>query len=286
MMKYLLFISVFFTSIPVLAQPGAEVFLVDITGLNEKIELVNLRNISNSEGYDNQPSFSDDNTVLFSSTRNGQTDVKNYKIGSDESSWITSTPLGSEYSPLKVPNQEAVSAVRLDKTALQLLYQYNLADGTSEVLLTDLKVGYHLWFNSTILVVTVLVNDRMDLVVSNLKENTSKTIHKKVGRSLHKTPGSNLISFMSTENGASSIKSLDPITGTIDTIIALPNSIQDICWLTDTIILIPDDKSINQLNIVDGSISVLHRFKETKIKGISRLAVSPNGKHLALVSEE
>jgi len=285
-MKILQFIALFFISITIYAQPNTEVFLVDITRSNGKTQLVNPRNISNNKGYDNQPSFFDDNTVLFSSTRNGQTDIKNYKISSGENSWITNTPLGSEFSPLKIPNQEAISAVRLDKTGLQRLYQYNLADGIFKVLLPDLKVGYHVWFSSTILVLTVLVDDRMDLVVSNLRENTSETIQKNVGRSLHKIPNSNLISFISNENGTSSIKSLDPIAGTIDIITTLPNPIQDICWMTDNIILIPDGKSITQLNIVDDGVSLLHHFEEDEIKGISRIAVSADGKHLALVSEE
>jgi hypothetical protein len=285
-MKKLLFIALFFISISIYAQPNSEVFLSDITWLNEKVELVNLKNISNKEGYDNQPSFADDTTVLFSSTRNGQTDIKSYKISTDENSWLTNTSIGSEYSPLKIPDIEAISAIRLDNDGLQRLYQYSPASGTSKVLLTDLKVGYHVWFNATILVTSVLGDNRMDLVVSNLKDSTSETVQKNVGRSLHKIPNSNLISFISNENGTSSIKSLDPISGAIDTIIILPDPVQDICWLTDNIILIPDGRMITQLNIVDGNRSILHQFKKDEINRISRMAVSADGKHLAFVSEE
>jgi hypothetical protein len=95
-----------------------------------------------------------------------------------------------------------------------------------------------------------------------------------------------LISFISNENGTSSIKSLDPISGAIDTIIILPDPVQDICWLTDNIILIPDGRMITQLNIVDGNRSILHQFKKDEINRISRMAVSADGKHLAFVSEE
>ncbi len=285
-MKNILFVALFFVSAIACAQPSTEVFLVDIRKPNARVELVNLKNVSKNEGYDNQPSFFDDSTVLFSSTRDGQTDVKTYKIGSNESSWLTNTSLGSEYSPLKVPNQDAVSAVRLDKTGLQRLYRYDLANGASKVILADLKVGYHVWFSPTILVVTVLVDDGMDLVVADLKGNTIKTIQKNVGRSLHKIPNSGLISFISNEKGGSSIKSLDPIAGIIATIKVLPTPTQDICWLTNNLILIPDGTTISQLNTVDGSTTVLRRFEEGGVKGISRMAVSADGKHLAFISEE
>jgi hypothetical protein len=285
-MKKLIFTASLFISITIYAQTNTEVFLLDINGLNEKVELGNLKNISNTEGYDNQPSFYDANTVLFSSTRNGQTDIKKYKISTEENSWITNTTFGSEYSPLKIPNREAISTIRGDKDGLQRLYQYNLANGVSEVLLTDLKVGYHLWFNSAILVSSVLVDSRMDLVLSNLEHKTNTTVQKSVGRSLHKIPNSNLISFISYEDETAAIKSLDPISGAINTIITLPDPIQDICWLTEKIILIPNGKIINKLNITDGTISIFHHFKEEQIKGISRIAVSADGKHLALVSEE
>lgn len=268
------------------AQSNTEVFLVDITSSNEKLELVNLKNISKNDGYDNQPSFYDANTIVFSSTRNGQTDIKSYKIDSGKNSWITNTSFGSEYSPLKIPNSEAISAIRLDNSELQRLYSYDLATGTSKVLLKDLKVGYHVWFNSTILVSTVLVDDRMDLVVSNLKDNTNFTVAKNVDRSLHKIPNAGLISFISNENNASTIKSLDPISGNIKTIKSLPIPIKDICWLTNNIVLIPNGKTIAQFNTTNDTIRVLYSFTEEEINEISRISVSPDNKQLVLVSEE
>ena len=285
-MKKILLLIFLAISTTLSSQSNTEIYLLDIAGSNEKIDLINLKNISNNKGYDNQPSFYNDNTIIFSSTRNNQTDISAYNIEHGKKSWITKTALGSEYSPLKMPNKEAISAIRLDNNGLQRLYEYNLANGKSKALLEDLKVGYHVWFNSTILVSSVLVDDRMDLVVSNLKDNTSKTVQKKVGRSLHKIPNSNLIGFISNENETTSIKSLDPISGVIKTIKILPIPLQDICWLTDSTILIPYGKIIGLLNIVDGSISHLHNFKEDEINEISRISVSADGKHLALVSEE
>ena len=285
-MRKITFLLFLIISVILSAQSNTEVYLLDITTSNKKIELINLKNISNNEGYDNQPSFYDDNTILFSSTRNNQTDISKYTIEQGKSSWITETNSSSEYSPLKIPNTEKVSAIQLDTNGLQRLYQYSLENGQSEVLLKNLKVGYHVWYDETILVSTVLVANRMDLVISNLKDKSNRTVYKNVGRSLHKIPNSNLISFISDEDEKSSIKSLDPISGSIKTIKVLPITIKDMCWLPDNTLLIPDGKTIFHLSTVDDApISIIH-FEEDEINEISRLSVSPNGKLLALVSEE
>lgn len=262
-------------------QPNTEVYLLDI---KEGNKLVNLRNISNNEGYDNQPSFYDDNTILFASTRNKQTDIRKYDIKTGTTSWITNSDIGSEYSPLKIPNQEAISAIRLDTNGLQRLYRIDIKNGNSTELLKDLKVGYHVWYSEDILVATVLVDDRMDLVVANLKENTNDTIQQNVGRSLHKIPNSDLISFISKEKWG--VKSLDPITGVSKEIIPLSKDTKDICWLNDGTILMPVGKSILKGNLeTDKNWHVLHTFEEKEINEISRMSVSANGKYLAIVSE-
>lgn len=48
-----------------IAQSNTEVYLFDLKKNNNSFELSNQRNISNNEGYDNQPSFYNDNIVLF-----------------------------------------------------------------------------------------------------------------------------------------------------------------------------------------------------------------------------
>ena len=52
----------------------------DLENNGEKIEVKNGKNISNNKGYDNQPSFIDDEKILYASTRNGQTDIAQYQI--------------------------------------------------------------------------------------------------------------------------------------------------------------------------------------------------------------
>ena len=225
-------------SLNVVSQQNTEVYLANLSMVNGSLNVGKISNISNNEGYDNQPSFYDDDRVLFSSTRNGQTDIALYTIENGSISWITDTPNGSEYSPLKIPGKEALSTIRLDDDGLQRLYEYDMKTGKSKELLKDLKVGYHLWYNEYIVVATVLIENRMDLVVSNLKDKSNFTFQKNVGRSLHKIPNSDLIGFVSKENEMLEIKSLNPISGATKTINYIWNGREDIAWLSKNKILV------------------------------------------------
>lgn len=269
------------------AQTDTEVFVVALETNSEGMSFNALQNISNNPGYDNQPSFYNDNLVLFSSTRNGQTDIAAYSLNRDSLQWKSATKDGSEYSPLKIPGKRSISAIRLDTDGTQLLYEYNFNTGSSRALLRDLKVGYHLWYDPDILVSSVLVDNRMDLVVSNLKDGTNYTFQKNVGRSIHKIPNSDLISFIGKEGDVLEIKSMNPISGATKTLAALPPGVQDICWLINGSILAGNGNQIIQLtpDTDDNQWKVVAEFPKSKISKISRIASNKISGKLAFAAE-
>lgn len=270
------------------SQPNTEVYLFDLDMRNEGIALLNPKNVSNNEGYDNQPSFLDDGTLLFASTRSDQTDILKLDIVNGSiKSWVTDTPTGSEYSPLKIPGRQAVSAIRLDLDGLQRLYAYDLKNGGSKVLLENLKVGYHVWYNESIIVCTVLVDNRMDLVVANLKSGETETIDKNVGRSLHKIPYTTLVSYIKNSDGGRKINTLDPLTGETSTLTNIYQNSQDICWLQDGTILAGSGKSVVYANPSKNiTWRPLMHFEDEEIQNISRISVNSNNTRLAFVAEE
>lgn len=270
-----------------MAQPNTEVYLFDLKINEGKTELLNPKNISNNEGYDNQPSFLDENTLVYAATRDEQTDILKFDIikGSVKT-WITDTPTGSEYSPLKIPNKESVSAIRLDLDGLQRLYEYDISTGESQLILKDVKVGYHVWHNQNILVATVLVENGMNLIIANLENGEIKTIDQEVGRSLHAIPFTTQISYLKKNGDQWTIKALDPLTqDTIDLIDLMPNT-QDICWLQDGSILTGNGKSLFQAYPnKEKRWKPLLYFEDEEIQNISRIAVNEQNTRLAFVSE-
>lgn len=272
-------------SVKSFAQANSEVHLVDMVTVDGKITLSNPRNISNNEGYDNQPSFYDDNTIIFSSTRNGQTDIAKYSIPTDSISWVTNTPLGNEYSPLRMPNSENISAVRLDTTGIQRLYSNNIKNDSTSVLIEDLKVGYHVWDNEEQLVTAVLVKGGMNLMLNYLPEKKNNTIDESIGRTLHKIPDTTLISFVHMESGIGTISSYDPTSGEIEKIMNMPSFAKDLCWTNDGAILIANDNKIMFSYPYEHKSGTVHEFQDKEIVNITRMEVSPNGKHLVFVSD-
>ncbi|MEM7484810.1 MAG: nuclear transport factor 2 family protein [Bacteroidota bacterium] len=278
----------FFACCALQGQVNTDVYLFDLEMKGGEPILSNPKNISNNDGYDNQPSFFNDNTVIYSATRNNQTDILRFNIeAGSTTSWITNTPEGSEYSPLKIPNKNAVSAIRLDVDGLQRLYEYDSNTGDSKIILKDLKVGYHVWYNDHILVSTILVESRMDLVVSNLKDGTNQTFQKNVGRSLWKIPDSDLISYISKEKEVWEIKSLNPVSGATKKITNTYKNAEDMCWLNSIIILAGAEKSVLKYDTsLDINWQPVITFKQDEINNISRIAVNAVGNRLAFVAEE
>ena len=269
------------------AQAETEVYLFDLELNNGKPLLTNPKNISNNPGYDNQPSFWDDGSVLFASTREDQTDILQFNVNEGStSSWLTYTTAGSEYSPLRIPGKKAISAIRLDVDGLQRLYEYDVETSKSTPI-SDLKIGYHVWFDNHILVATVLVENRMDLAVLDLEENTQNTVYENVGRSLHNIPNSDLVSFIGKKNNAWEILSLDPLTGESKKITNTYGKEEDICWLDENTIITGAGKKLltKDIGSEDGWQPIIE-FDQEEINNISRIAISPNHKRLAFVAEE
>lgn len=280
------YLPLFFIYSFIYSQVNTEIHLFDIKNTEKGYELKNGKNISNNKGYDSQPYFYNDNIILFSSTRNGQTDIAKYNLKENQYSFVNNTKNGSEYSPQKIPNSKNISAVRLDTNGLQRFYSYNYKTGKNKELLSNLKVAYPLWYTKNTVIASVIVNDSLHLIVSDLKNKTNTTVAKLVGRSIHKIPNTKLISFVSKENKDEwLLKSLNPDTKEIKTITSLGKS-EDITWLLNGTLLISKGASIFKFNPEkDKQPSLFYSFLDENINNISRIAVNSISSKIAIVAE-
>ena len=67
-MKKFLYL-VLFSGFTTFAQTNTEVYVFDLKKTDDGYSLTNKKNISNNKGYDSQPHFYDNNTILFASSR-------------------------------------------------------------------------------------------------------------------------------------------------------------------------------------------------------------------------
>ena len=271
-----------------LAQaPETEVYLFDLEIRGNIITISNPQNISQNPGYDNQPNFLPNGSgFLYSSVSNEQTEVVYYEIATGKKKTMTQSE-GSEYSPTITPDQKYFSTIILEKDGTQLLWKYPLSPGKPQLLVPDLKIGYHCWFDSNTIISFVL-GDPVTLQVCDLKTGKNKVVAENIGRSLHKIPQTEKISFVHKENETKwIIKTFDLQTGEIKALIqTLPGS-EDMAWTPNGTMLMGQKNRLYKWDPqIDKEWVEINSITNYGLSDITRLAVSPNADRLAMVVSE
>lgn len=286
-MKNLLFLLTISTTLFSFAQENTEVYVFDIRPAYEGLELMNPRNISNTVGYDNQPSFISNEALVFAGNNDGQIDISEYNLTSKLQKWVNKKTEGGEYSPQKFPGNNDVAAVRLDKDGLQRFYSYNSQTGNSSELIKDLQVAYFAFYNDKKILSTVLDGDKMDLVMIDLSSKKVDTLFYNAGRSLQKVPKTNSMSYsLVNEEGNLDLYLLDMSSYESFFVTELPIGIQDCVWINDTQILVGSGNKLYMYDTLgETEWSRVASLEEYGIKNISRMAISPDEKKLAVVAQ-
>lgn len=243
--------------------------------------------VTKRDGYDNQPKFSSDgNSIYFTrmqsvdDTDNQQTDIYRYTFNDKTLQNITKTNDHSEYSA--TPYQEnAISIIGVNPDGEQHLRKVKLETGEQEVLRADIEpVGYHAWLNPTQAAVFVL-GDTMTLqILDTESEQMPLVLSEDIGRCLE-TLFQDKVSFTQKIDGQHRIFALDASSSIIDTGIVLPEGVQDYVWLNERQVIVGEGSKLFVVAV--RSKKLLADLKEHDIDGISRLALSPDKRSLALV---
>lgn len=280
-MKQLIFSLLFCHSVLALTQPSTEIYLFDLgTDSKGAKQLNNPINVSNNPGYDNQPNFwPDSQSILYARTIEGQTEIVRYYIQSGKTDVISRTLQGSEYSPTPMPDGR-ISSIRLDTTGLQLLYAYSLS-GEDEVLVPKMKIGYHAWLSESDIVAFVLGNPAT-LQIIDTQTKQSLVVGDSIGRSLHKVPNSESFSYLDKTKTPWTINTMNPKTGEIKILLNALEGSEDYCWTPSGGIIMGSGSKLYWSSDLK-EWSLLFEKSSIDLDGITRLAVSPDGKKLAIV---
>ena len=280
-------LSVFATGSLQQAPPATEVYLAPLPPTAGGV--LQIINISNNPGYDNQPSFlPDSSAVLFSSNRDGkQTDIYRYDIATKELKQVTTTP-EAEYSPIVTPDRKTFSAVRVEADNTQRLWRFDLDGSNPRVILENVKpVGYHAWIDETHLALFILGSGGgapATLQLADTKTGTATVAATGIGRSILMRPKMGTVSYVSTADKPAVIKELDLKTGNSATLIAPLDGSQDAAWLPDGRLIMARDNSISMWRPGSSTWEPMARIASGPAN-INRLAVSPAGKWLAFVDQ-
>lgn len=280
------------------APPATEVFLAP---LDPATGVTTWMNVSNSPGYDNQPSFlPDSSAILFSSNRDGkQMDIYRYDIAAKALKQLTSTP-DSEFSPTVTPDGKTFSVIRQAAAdGTQLLVKYDLATGAHQsVVFENVKpVGYHAWIDATHVAMFILGSGQgqpATLQIGDTKAGTADVAATGIGRSILIRPRTGTVSFI-TSAQPRMIKEFDPRTRTTTDLVAPFESSQDAAWTPGGVLLMAANRTIAMwrsgrtewmpLATLGGDSPYASGTPQPAVRSVTRLAVSPDSKWLAFVAE-
>lgn len=282
MRKQLLSLALVMCSALAVAQNNSEIYVFPWNAESLKARSKEVVNISKNPGYDNQPFFTPKNELLFASTRNGQTDIALYDIKDESLIWASNTPGGSEYSPQQMPQSKNYSAVRLDTTGLQMLYAYQAETGKFTELLPDVKVGYYLWLDTNRILTTVLVENRMDLILFHRDTQKQYVLHKNVGRCLQFLPDRKSVSYVARTQSGNELYQLQLKDLSSKTLYPL-GTVEDYAWLPNRELVYGSDQKLIRLNPFADAPKAKTWATFTTLVNISRIAIGPN--HVAFVAE-
>jgi len=291
-MNKLIFVVCVLSTCKSFGQAGSEIILFDVTIQKDKVSLSNPKNITNHKGYDNQPSFHTDQPILYYASFNdeGRSDIKYYNYKTGETKSLTKTP-EREYSPTLTPDKQFVSCIIQRDNGAQDLGKYPIEGGEALIILNDRIVGYHVWTDNSHLALFILGKENRPNTLHYLRLPTKvdTILAENIGRSLHKVPGENAFSFVHkiTENKWF-IKKYNPRKSIISVITATPPDQEDMCWSPDgKIFFSGGDKIVWMDPKKDKTWKTVSLSSGAELlKGVTRLAISADGKKIAMVIAE
>ena len=273
--------------------PDTEVFLAPLTSDGGKLVVGRAENISNSPGYDNQPSFSPDGrSVYFTSGRSsGQMDIYRYDTGKKLITPVTATP-ESEYSATVMPDGRHISVIRVEADKTQRLWRFTTDGADPAVLLSDIKpVGYHAWLDDDTLALFVL-GQPATLQVADIRTGKAIIAATDIGRSLQRIPGGGVSFVQRSGEGPNRTMAIVELTMRVGKPVTTPltgmapgASEEFVAWTPDGTMLMAAGTSLYGWRRGDKEWRIIADLGTIGVRGVSRIAVSPRGDWLALVGQ-
>ena len=289
MLNYIFSALFCLVSLTAVAQNSPDIYLFEIKTTPTTLGVLSGKNISQNPKYDNQPSFYDENTVLYSRKEDSLTAIGIYEISTQETSVLTDEPNSGFFSPQRLPETDRVVAVRQDSEGRQRLAVYDFKTKAFQKLLDSSQVGYFSFYDKDTFIASVLVPNQMDLYSGHISKQNSKMIMNNVGRSLQKVPKLKSLSYTvvnEDQNLDLYVLDLSVDEPTSYFVCELPIGRQDYTWLDENRILVGSGDSLFVYDLFgEPAWEFLVSLNKYQLTNITRISISPDGKHLALAAE-
>jgi hypothetical protein len=266
------------------ALPETDILLYEMRVQEGRVGIGPGRNITAATGYDNQPAFTADGRgILFSARRDGkQNDIYRFDLHSHATERLTHSPK-NEYSPAEGLDGKSFTVIWEDNGERQEIWRYPARGGRAKTVLKlpDL-IGYYA-FAAPDVVFAFILGEPHRLERIDVATLGRKVIATDIGRCIRALPGG-AISYVRFEDRQPVLHRVDA-DGTNDAVLfpLLPDSEGDYAWL-------PDGSGIlstagNGLYFRGNGAAEWQKIADIgEAAALTRLAVSPDGKLLAVVA--
>jgi hypothetical protein len=271
---------------PAAAQPGTDIFVADVSVREGRLTIGVPTNVTQREGYDNQPWFtSDGGAFLYVSERDGQTDVFRHDLRSGATTRITHTP-ENEYSPSLPGDGSRMMVVRwpTDMSTGALWWFTPEGEPLEQARGSVPRVGYYTFADEHTL--ALFINDSIQsFVLSDTQTGDTTRIGQSLGGSgPRKIPGAGAVSFLRQrgDNGWW-LHRLDLENRAVRPLVPMLKDVANYTWTAHGTVLAATGGTVHEWT-PGGSWQELVTFSDPALQGITRIAISPAGDRIAFVS--
>lgn len=274
--------------------PETDIWLITLEMKQEKILFSAPKNITGRKGYENQPSFSKDNkTIYFTSLSDTstQTDIYAYTLSTQHIKPYTFSKT-SEYSPAENFTGTGLSVLMVEEDSSQRIWEYPFSGGKPQRLFAVRdSIGYFAWVDAYTVLAYILSDgkatpERLSLLNTDGNE---KKMAEKVGRGM-KIFGKSALFIQKTDTG--NYVCLTDFTQN-KLLGKVPGKSVDLALYKNYVLMADGGKIYGaRLQVKNKQIFGLEAFiplqdfSSQGIHKISRIAVSPDEKRIAVVVEQ
>lgn len=273
---------------PLAAQGGTDIWVVELTGQGSALEFGRPRNVTNRVGYDNQPAFAaDGRALLFNRIEaDGRADSWRISLADGALTRLTNTVVEQEYSPTPMPDGSGFSVIVVEGDSTQQLWAYDCNGVPQRRIVRALKpVGYHVWVGSSVIGAFVLNNPAPNaLVLMHPLTDRVDTLARGIERAFARVPGREAFTFVQRTDSSTIVSEVDTRTMRVRRVMTGPRGLEYHVWLPDGTMLISGQGQIWRW--ADSRLTPFVDLRTFGINGVSRMALSPDGKTLAFVASD
>ena len=231
------------------AIPDTEIFTATLSMDGGAPSIGALRNATDHEGYDNQPSFLPGEAAFYfvREGETGKTDIWLHDLSRQANVPVFSSPAVSEYSPKRAPDGLHVSYIQENEAGDVTRVHWRLIDGSDEgAAVADFApLGYYAWIEDGAGLVVYYRSEPGSLHRVDVASGATMKLHDTIGRALVADKAGAHVWFTEAPpvdpnaaedappSGPFKIMRYDVASGAIEPVVDLPGAAQDFAVIFD-----------------------------------------------------